>query len=229
MIWRGIEQNKNFKKWRNRDMIRFDSRHSRVGFTLIELLIVVAIIGILAAIAIPNFLQAQVRAKVARTQSDHNSYALALETYRVDNSAYMPSCGAGPGDEGSRYCANYWINWCKSLQIPLQIRYNRLTTPVDYMASLPTDPFGAKLFATDVQYYLYYDSCEVDLWIRSGRFDETAGWTDFPRVGQWMMQGAGPDSMFEQQLIFGTGGPYLRAYDPTNGTVSRGDIFRFGP
>ena len=55
------------------------------GFTLIELLIVVAIIAILAAIAVPNFLEAQTRAKVSRVKSDLRTYATAIESYAVDN------------------------------------------------------------------------------------------------------------------------------------------------
>src|SRR5208283_5289570 len=58
------------------------------GFTLIELLIVVAIIAILAAIAIPNFLAAMVRSNVSRTLAQFSSVATALEAYCVDNNVY---------------------------------------------------------------------------------------------------------------------------------------------
>ena len=92
------------------------------GFTLIELLIVVAIIGILAAIAVPNFLNAQIRAKVARVQSDLKSLATALESYRLDKNAYPHIFPPTWMDE----------------------RYIVLTTPVSYMSSIPRDPFNTR-------------------------------------------------------------------------------------
>jgi type II secretory pathway pseudopilin PulG len=52
------------------------------------LLIVVAIIAILAAIAVPNFLEAQVRSKVSRVKSDMRSIDTALQAYYIDNNRY---------------------------------------------------------------------------------------------------------------------------------------------
>lgn len=114
------------------------------AFTLIELLIVVAIIGILAAIAVPNFLNAQLRAKIARNQSDMKSLVTAAMTLRVDKGFYpvdnwdddtalgcerLRNDFNGVGDGGD----------CESRNQYMVLAV--LTSPIAYMSSLPNDPF----------------------------------------------------------------------------------------
>jgi len=81
---------------------------------LIELLIVVAIIGILAAIAIPNFLGARTKAKVSRAFADMRTIGTALETYMLDNGEYPASTDSA---------------------IPTS------AVQPEYMSTVPTDPF----------------------------------------------------------------------------------------
>jgi len=64
------------------------TQRNQKGFTLIELLIVVAIIGIIAAIAIPNLLNAIDRGKQKRTMADLRSVGTAVESYSIDNNVY---------------------------------------------------------------------------------------------------------------------------------------------
>ena len=73
-----------------------ESRESEDGFTLIELLVVIIIIGILAAIAIPVFLNQRKKAVSASIKSDLRLAALAEETYYTDNQAYVAATGQSP-------------------------------------------------------------------------------------------------------------------------------------
>jgi type II secretion system protein G len=72
-------------------------RLKKKGFTLIELLIVVAIIGIIAAIAIPNLLNAIQRGKQKRTMADMRAIGTAVESYAVDNNLYPAGGSAVSG------------------------------------------------------------------------------------------------------------------------------------
>ncbi len=89
-----------------------------MGFTLIELLIVIAIILILIAIALPNFLAAQTRARIVRAAADERSIATAMESYFLDRNTYTDDC------------------------LGSEIGCRQLTTPVKYITDLPLDPFG---------------------------------------------------------------------------------------
>jgi type II secretion system protein G len=73
---------------------RMKIRLKKKGFTLIELLIVVAIIGIIAAIAIPNLLNAIQRGKQKRTMADMRAIGTAVESYAVDNNHYPGGASA---------------------------------------------------------------------------------------------------------------------------------------
>jgi type II secretion system protein G len=100
----------------------------RGGFTLIELLSVVAIILILIAIALPNFLEAQIRARVTKASGDLRSIGHALEAYYLDFGYY-------PGESES--------SWAE--QSFNEQGLKRITTPIPYISAIPQDPFPNQL------------------------------------------------------------------------------------
>ena len=80
------------------------SKNAEAGFTLIELMVVIAIIGILAAIAIPQFVNYRQRSFVSALQTDMHTYANAQEAYYVDNGIY---CSSQETLENSTYGAEH--------------------------------------------------------------------------------------------------------------------------
>lgn len=185
------------------------------GFTLIELLIVVAIIAILAAIAVPNFLEAQTRAKVSRVRADHRTMAIAMESYAVDFNSYLRDGNDNPPPFNP-------ASW-------EQIRILRhLTTPVAYISSLPYDPFhrdnhrGAppgsamSLLFPGAPPYTY-------AYVTQGEFKTNQG---NPRT--YGLVSVGPNSLFDSADALDIG-EVNTIYDSTNGTGSSGDIVRYGP
>jgi len=105
------------------------------GFTLIELLVVITIIGILAAIALPNYIKAKNKAKEAEVKANLHTIQIALERYITDHNSY-PNYLIG-GDIQS------WTNWHARVD---NIEYgyglvNDSLVAYDYISSYPANPF----------------------------------------------------------------------------------------
>ena len=78
------------------------------GFTLIELMIVVAIIGILAAIAIPNFTRFQAKSKQSEAKTNLKAYYVAEKSYYAENNTFACGLACNFAPEAN-YHYNYWV------------------------------------------------------------------------------------------------------------------------
>ncbi len=180
------------------------------AFTLIELLIVVAIIAILAAIAVPNFLEAQTRAKVSRIVSDLRVYDTGIEIYRIDHNSTPPT----------RRFAGQTRTWLT----------NYITTPIAYINQAFPDVFNnrdtpenAVLIAWGPDYML---TASEPRFARAFRgYPVYSDGTKLIRRKFFYVFSAGPDQIFD--FNGPPTGSQIFPYDASNGTISKGDIGRF--
>lgn len=195
------------------------------GFTLIELLIVIAIILILVAIALPNFLEAQIRARVARAESDMRAIGIAMESYYLDFGIYPNDHEPDSANDRGLF---------------------QLTSPISYIETLPEDPFstnsgildpntqeiGWEMASTAEElrrqvFFRTEHNTNVHAWalasqgpdIATGESYGSAGGDNFICNAEWPF--CGRTTVCSPDPFVGLG---WMTYSPTNGTKSKGDI-----
>lgn len=203
--------------------------NKKFGFTLIELLIVVAIIGILAAIAVPNFLNAQTRAMIARCYSDLKAISVGQEEYFLDNNRYT---------------------------YPFML--HPLTSPIAYLSSIQQDVFAPKAIKAAGQangekgaqwlWYRYVYGTDDTTWGGSAALklaqcaDYYAYFAPFTPdrsyaeqlaakgcPTKWLVKSFGPNCDGQGLRAGYYGDDYTLRFDASNGIKSTGDIAVFGP
>jgi prepilin-type N-terminal cleavage/methylation domain-containing protein len=205
------------------------------GFSIIEMLIVVAIIAILTAVAVPNYINAKLRSEISRVKADLRTMAVAVESYSTDygkpppHSAglagtpfdYLYAFGAGGGTATLTYA---------------------ITTPVAYLPTfMMEDPFvqGDPTIGIDERVYTYVAyQWKWPEYVTSAGFSSRADavadggserWTGIQWkavYGKWKVLSVGPDRNYYNSVPTSNGPWVAIPYDPTNGLTSLGNIVR---
>jgi len=226
--------------------MRFQNKQK--AFTLIELLIVVAIIAILAAIAVPNFLEAQVRAKVSRATADLKTVSLGIEMYRVDNNNLPYTQDIGPA---------VWLVPGGRPESNDGHQVGGITSPIAYITSVPVDAFEHSFRDTNGDLIfgkgpLYYDRPGF-AYIDGVFVQNKPTFVPADAVGTSSLTGDGADTLVNDPGLMPTEyalyslGPDLdlvvrdntgaivtsskfninNRYDSSNGTISVGNVVRY--
>lgn len=205
------------------------------SFTLIELLIVVAIIGVLAAIAVPNFVNAMVRSRIAAAQSNIQACVMALEAYALDRNDYPPT---------RYYCLAWGENRAKKyFELPWE-----LTTPVAYLHERPIDPFNAFPGSSDeapgqtIKYrhpgFGFFNDMptEEGIWVPTAYPVDNGEYVFYNNASQqypakespvqWGLWSVGPVPKQDIGMHTLEPVPSHTWYSPTNGVVSQGIVVK---
>lgn len=207
------------------------------AFTLIELLIVVAIIAILAAIAVPNFLEAQTRAKVARVTADMRTMETGIETYRVDNNKV-------PVRHSNYDVANGTPDYVPDADTKIsdpansnaRVGLKMITTPISYLANIPPDVFNTPI--REVLDTYPGTSMALDYWDEEQvkAFRGNYSFRNQPGKQGFALLSVGPDKYiglnrpgrkYPTESGIAIRNTIRFFYDPTNGTSSYGNVYRF--
>lgn len=203
------------------------------AFTLIELLIVVAVVAILAAIALPNLLEAQVRANVSAAKGNMRTAWIGLQQYQVDHIGVPPTTPVFPDDP---------------LGVLADRQLWRLTTPVAYitpgafadpfgqprmysllpvaLGATPTDPRAFPFNPGKSLLYTHYRSSAS----RIGNPQLAVDGCSLVSIGPdgedslGSFAGLSRPAFLSAFVYAGVTGPVNTVYDPTNGSRSKGDI-----
>lgn len=197
-------------------------KKNKSGFTLIELLIVISIILILIAIALPNFLEAQIRSKVVKVKGEMQSISVSLESYFIDWNQY-PWASEFPN-----------INIPATAPIePFELHLSSiLTSPIRYINELPRDIFN-NLYTEDSDINLYapyhYTSNDMNILLGDPElFNELTEFLFFQKKSiKYFLLSHGPDSDHDEFGEHSHTDGTAALYNPTNGSKSNGDIYYF--
>ena len=217
------------------------------AFTLIELLIVIAIILILISIALPNFLTAQVRAKVTRVKGDMRSVGIALESYRTDFKKFPTPIWAAKStffNGALIILGTVVLPPSQGGKPPYPLIGTLLTTPSKYIGSVPIDPFNTNMVGGPINPVIAYNGKRAPMGQLYSYWTPTKEGDAFRKV--WvaamntryqvlnfsfnlLLESAGPDLEWWAHMGDSMGGTGYQTfiYSPTNGIASEGQILWF--